>query len=158
MSTERKILYGIVAGVAITLVFGRSGAYLVLALMAVAAIVGLLRWRRDKPKQSAALTPSCTPEQAAARTTIYMAQRGYAIAHAGQATATFTRPKKPNLDVGILLLLLGIIPGLLYFGLFRGTQAVSLAALETQEGSEIIISGDDREGRDTLSRWIRENL
>ena len=87
----------------------------------------------------------------------YMVSNGFTIAQIGETTATFVRPKKPNTDVGVLLLLLGIIPGLLYFGLFRGTQTTSIHAAAATTGTTLTLSGDDVNGRDMLERWARQD-
>lgn len=88
----------------------------------------------------------------------YMVGRGFAIAYRDEGTATFTRPKKPSTDIGCLLLLLGIVPGLLYFGLFRGTQTTTLAAVPSEICTQLLVSGDDYRGRRELADWIRRTL
>jgi hypothetical protein len=59
--------------------------------------------------------------------------------------------------VGLLLLLLGIIPGLLYFGLYKGVYTISLAATPEKGGTRLVVSGDDRTGRQVLAQWLGQS-
>ncbi len=68
-----------------------------------------------------------------------------------------SRPK-PNTDIGILLLLLGLIPGLLYFGLFRRTLTSTVLASPIKDGTHLIFSGDDAKAQRELFDWACENL
>ena len=99
-----------------------------------------------------------TPTGAVEATAGFMTSRGFAISHKGETSATFTRPKKPSMETGILLLLLGIIPGLLYFGLFRGTQTTTVLATSGPAGTMLTLSGDDAKGRRDLEGWARDSL
>ena len=162
MSTEKKIVWGLVVAVLMATVSGRDAAVVVLVLAAIIACAVLIRWAiRSRSSLSfsgpGTLIVPYSPEDAVDYATAYMARKGFAIAHTSKATATFMRPKKPKLDTGILLLLLGIIPGLLYFGLFRGTRTTSMTALGGAEGTEVVLSGDDYGGRQTLARWAKDN-
>ncbi len=101
---------------------------------------------------------SYSPSECIEMATAHRAQAGYSIAHLGQRSATYTRPKKPNTDIGILLLLLGLIPGLLYFGLFRGTLTSTVLASPIKDGTHLIFSGDDAKAQRELFDWACENL
>ncbi len=87
-----------------------------------------------------------------------MVGQGYTLSRKGAASATFTRPKKPNNDIGCLLLLLGIVPELLYFGLFRGTQTTTAVATTGPLGTNLILSEDDARAQRDMSRWAPETL
>ena len=102
---------------------------------------------------------SSSPKECIRRATAHMAEQGYSVAHAGDTTATYTRPKKPDTATGIFLLLFGLIPGLLYFGLFRGTATSTLVAVpDDDDETRLIFSGDDVTAQRELFRWAHENL
>ncbi len=111
---------------------------------------------RGDPRQGVLV--SYSPSECIEMATAHMARAGYSIAYVGQRSATYTRPKKPNTDIGILLLLLGIIPGLLYFGLFRGTLTSTVFASPIKDGTHLIFSGDDDKAQRELFDWACENL
>ena len=84
----------------------------------------------------------------------HMAANGYAISYRGENSITFSKQQSANVGVGCLLLLLGLIPGILYFGLFRGTSTTTLTATPTAEGTRLDASGD-QSGRINLNRWMK---
>jgi hypothetical protein len=98
------------------------------------------------------------PKECLEAITAHMTHAGYAVSYLGESAATFTRPKRANTDVGCLLLLLGLVPGLLYFGLFRGTQTVSVTAFGGEAGATLNVSGDDLAGVRELRGWMEANL
>ena len=81
--------------------------------------------------------------------------KGFAVSHRDDTSATFTRAMRANMDIGCLLLLLGIVPGLLYFGLFKGTGTTTVLATTGPAGTQLMISGDDRKARTNLHWWVR---
>jgi hypothetical protein len=87
-----------------------------------------------------------------------MVQQGFAISHRNDTSATFTRRKPANTDIGCLLLLLGIVPGLLYFGLFKGTWTTTVFATTGPAETQLMISGDDRRAQTSLHRWVRAEM
>ncbi|MBW3591453.1 MAG: hypothetical protein KY393_06370 [Actinobacteria bacterium] len=122
-------------------------------LLVLAGVVVLIRYRK-RPNTSG-LFIGGPPRESIRRITARMVRDGYAIAYRDEGTATFTRSKKPDLDLTVLLLILGIIPGLLYIGLHKGVSTTTVTAIEDDGGSEIILSGDDHRALDGLARWIR---
>ncbi len=132
--------------------------------MAIAVLAGVIMlvsrsnqaYYRSDPSQGVLV--SYSPSECIEMATAHMARAGYSIAHVGQSSATYTRPKKPNTDIGILLLLLGIIPGLLYFGLFRGTLTSTVLASPIKNGTHLIFSRDDVKAQRELFDWACENL
>jgi hypothetical protein len=96
-----------------------------------------------------------SPSEAVEAVVSYMVQQGFAISHRDATSATFTRRKPANTDIGCLLLLLGIVPGLLYFGLFKGTWTTTVFATTGPAGTQLMISGDDRKARTNLHWWAR---
>ncbi len=110
-------------------------------------------YRREQPRTDFVVVRP--PAECIEGATAYMARMGYAVAHVGGKTATFVRPKKPDTGVGVVLLLLGLIPGLLYFGLFGGTYTTTLVAVPEGRGARLLLSGDDPDGRKDLYGWAR---
>ena len=99
-----------------------------------------------------------SPQEIIDIVTGYLAQEGFAVRYRSENTATFTRPKKADTGLGCFLLLLGLIPGLLYFGLFRGTHTTTVTALHRGNGTQIILSGDDTATQRKLIKWLGEHL
>lgn len=131
-------------------------AGLIIMVLAVGFLVGVAVYMRTGSRtHQDSLFVSISPQESIERISAEMVQGGYAVAHRGEMTATFTRPKKPKTDTGCLLLLLGIIPGLLYFGLFKGTYTTSVVAVRESSGTRLVISGDDYHARQRLSRWVQ---
>lgn len=139
----------------IVAVLGVSGALAVVVLIAYVTAPG---GGPEKPARVSGIAVGSHPAAAVDRVTARMAERGFAVVHKGRDTATFSRPRKPNTDVGILLLLLGVVPGLLYFGLFRGTRTVSVVAVREGSGARLVASGDDAAARRDLERWAAKNM
>jgi hypothetical protein len=106
-----------------------GGLLVLLLIVGVVVILGLRA--RSAENVRAGLLLAHPPAEGIDAVTGYMVQRGFAITYRGDTTATFTRPKKPNMDIGCLLLLLGLVPGLLYFGLFKGTLTTTLRRCAT---------------------------
>jgi len=99
-----------------------------------------------------------SPSEAVDAVVSYMVLQGFAISHRDDTSATFTRTKGPNTDIGCLLLLLGIVPGLLYFGLYKGTWTTTVLATTGPAGTQLMISGDDRRAQTSLHRWVRSEM
>jgi hypothetical protein len=51
---------------------------------------------------------------------------------------------------------MGIIPGLLYYGLFKGTATTTIVATSGPAGTQLAISGDDSTAHLTLYRWAQQ--
>lgn len=78
----------------------------------------------------------------------------------GLRWATLSRRINPNFGVGCILLLLGLLPGILYF-LFAGgnVQVTIMTRLRASgTGSEIILSGDDSGAKAETKHFIRKKL
>lgn len=160
------VIIGTGAGVAfliwiITLLVGGNveGAFLI--VLFVGLLVGLAVYARSGRGPNTARQPRYfaeSPRECVEEATAYMVGNGFAVAQQSSATVTFTRPKKPSTDIGCLLLLLGIIPGLLYFGLFKGTYTTTLVARRGNVGTEMVVSGDDARGHRQLTEWARNAL
>lgn len=124
--------------------------------LAVGVLVGVAVYMRTGSRaRQASLLLAGSPKEAVDLVMAHMAHEGFVVAHRGETGATFTRPKKPKTDTGCLLLLLGIIPGLLYFGLFKGVYTTSVVASSEGDGTRLVVSGDDYYAYDRLARWVR---
>jgi hypothetical protein len=66
----------------------------------------------------------------------------------------FSFHEGPNVFVGIVLLLLGILPGILYFLLAGGDRRTTLLVNEEGEGCRVYVSGDGRAPLDELRNWV----
>jgi hypothetical protein len=104
-----------------------GGLIVLLLIVGVVVVLGLRA--RSAENVRAGLLLAHPPAECIDAVMGYMVQRGFAVTYRGDTTATFTRPKKPNMDIGCLLLLLGLVPGLLYFGLYKGTLTTTVTAL-----------------------------
>ena len=98
-----------------------------------------------------------SPDKAVVEATPYMVMRGYTVSYKGETSATFVREQKPSNDIGCLLLLFGIVPGLLYYGLFRRTPSTSVVAVSGPAGTQLTFSGDDATARCDLVEWSKEH-
>ena len=141
-----------------------GGLFVLLLIVGVVVILGLRQRRRQHRAEGdrAGLVLAHPPTECIEAVTGYMVRRGFAITYRDDTTATFTRPKKPSTDLGCLLLMLGVIPGLLYYGLFKGTLTTTVTAQRAEAGTHLMVSGDDEATRDGVIRWARgwaqENL
>jgi len=134
-----------------------DGGNLLLFIIVIVLIVAVLV-SRPRSKDTGAIAVETSPAEAVNEAVSYMVTQGFVLSHKSETSATFSRPQTPRADIGCLLLLLGIIPGLLYFGLFRGTRHTSVIATSGPAGTQLVISGDDPTARVSLHRWAREAL
>jgi hypothetical protein len=139
-----------------------SGSGSALPVILAIALVVFALYRRSvdtsRPGQGP-LFLNCSPIECIDAVTGFLVQRGFAIAYRSDTAATFTRPKKADTELGCILLLLGLIPGLLYFGLFKGTLTTTVTALRSDtRTTQLVFSGDDLRTQAELTRWTRENL
>ena len=135
-----------------------SGSVVMVVLVVGLVVFAVVNRSRHANSNTGALAVDASPQDAINGATTYMVSRGFALSHKSDNSATFTRPKKPNNDIGCLLLLLGIIPGLLYFGLFKGTATTTVLATNGPAGTQLVISGDDANAGYTLRDWAKDTL
>jgi hypothetical protein len=128
---------------------------LVLVVIVVVLVVVLASRNRQQPPGAADV--GLSPDKAVEQATSYMVMRGYTVAYKGETSATFAREQKPSNDIGCLLLLLGIVPGLLYYGLFRRTLSTSVVAVSGPAGTQLTFSGDDAAARYDLAEWSKDH-
>lgn len=130
----------------------------IIVLMAVVARLG------HAPSSSREGVPShvleIRPDAALGRITSHLLQapKNFTLVYKDATIATFTRRKGPNTDIAIVLLILGIVPGLLYIGLYRGTQMTNVMAEPAEDGCVVYLSGDDKKARHDIARWIKREL
>jgi hypothetical protein len=96
------------------------------------------------------MTPAQVLEQAAT----HMASRGFAIELRLGNTMNFSFHEGPNAGVGLILLLLGILPGIIYFLVAGGDRRTTLLVNEEGEGSRVYVSGDAGAPLDELRNWV----
>jgi hypothetical protein len=129
--------------------------YDIFFLFILALVILIAYWIRLGSAGTGAIAVDDSPSQAVDAVVSYMVQQGFALSHRDDTSATFTRAMRANTDIGCLLLLLGIVPGLLYFGLFKGTGTTTVLATTGPAGTQLMISGDDRKARTNLHWWVR---
>jgi hypothetical protein len=140
-----------------TLLSMDSGGYVMLFGIVILVAVALVS-RARRREETGAVTIGGTPEAALNEVAAYMVSRGFTISQAAATSATFSRHKKPNTDIGILLLLLAIVPGVLYFALAGRTRHTTVLALAGGAGTQLTMSGDDPQARRALREWARVEL
>jgi hypothetical protein len=133
-----------------------DGGYLVLFIFIVLIVAALIS--RSRNKDTGAIAVDASPTQAVDEAVSYMVTQGLILSHKADTSATFSRPQRPKTEIGCLLLLLGIVPGVLYFALIRGTRHTSVIATSGPAGTQMVISGDDPTARGSFHRWAREVL
>jgi len=121
------------------------------------------------------------PEAVLAEITGYMARGGFVVTQSGPASVTFTRRKRPDwqlivLIVGVavlsvsaleqspILLLLWwcllamvLVIYLLYHAAVRPRVTTGVTVLGSNEGTEVVLSGDDKRGKRDVERWVQDN-
>jgi hypothetical protein len=97
------------------------------------------------------MTPAQVLEQAAT----HMASRGFAIESRLANAVNFSYRQEPNVILGLVLLLLGILPGILYFLLAGGHRRITLLVNEEGDGCRVYVDGDAGAPRDELRIWVR---
>ena len=128
-------------------------------LFILALVILIVYWLfRSGRVDTRAIAVDALPSEALDEVVSYMVLRGFAISHRNDTSATFTRTKGPNTDIGCLLLLLGIVPSLLYFGLYKGIWTTTVLATTGPAATQLVISGDDREAQTSLHRWARAEM
>ncbi len=125
-------------------------------IVLAALVAGIVVYFREKEANAQRLNLSDSPRGNLDFIVGEMVKSDFTIANRDSTTATFTRPKKPNADLAIVLLILGIIPGLLYLGLYRGTATITVTAIEHNGDTQILLSGDDHRAKGSLARLVRD--
>ena len=95
-----------------------------------------------------------TPVQVLEQAATHMASRGFAIESRLGNTMNFAFHEGPNVFAGLVLLILGIVPGILYFLLAGGDRRTTLLVNEEGEGCRIYVSGDRGAPLDELRNWV----
>ncbi len=95
-----------------------------------------------------------TTDQVLEQTATHMASRGFAIESRLGNTMNFSFQEGPNAFLGCVLLLLGIVPGILYFLLAGGARRTTLLVNEEGEGCRVYVSGDRGAPLDELRNWV----
>ena len=96
------------------------------------------------------MTPAQVLEQAAT----HMASRSFAIESRIGNTMNFSFHEGPSVFLGFVLLLLGIVPGILYFLLAGGDRRTTMLVNKEGEGSRVYVSGDRGAPLDELRNWV----
>ena len=100
------------------------------------------------------LITDMTPAQVLEQAATHMAGRGFAIESRLANAVNFSYRQEPNLILGLVLLLLGILPGLLYFLLAGGDRRATLLVNEEGNGCRVYVDGDASALRDELRTWV----
>lgn len=128
-------------------------------LLIVIIVVGVMFYRAyHTPPFTNTWTVPQPPSEVIAGAVAKMAARGHTVNSSSDAMVSFTRTQRADQATGCFLLLLGIIPGLLYFGMFRRTMTTTISVIGREGETLIVLSGDDIRGRKALVRWIEGTL
>ncbi len=80
------------------------------------------------------------PETVLRQATRRYREAGWDVADTGDTAMTFTRRARPNTGVAILLLLLLIVPGVVYWFVAKRTLTTAVVAEPVPDGSEVSIT------------------
>lgn len=107
-----------------------SNAWIVIGLIVVAGIaVGLVIWSLGQSEPgSVACRPDKPPREVVAAAVYWFTSGGWTTSAQTRNSATFSRPENPSCAIGLLLLLFGIVPALVYWLVARRTVSISVAA------------------------------
>lgn len=94
-----------------------------------------------------------SPASALDSAVMYMTGKGYAVESRSESTVTFTKYLPPNTFTGIVLLLLFILPGILYFILAGRTVRSTVVAIPDEESTRVKLGGEPYEGIEDLQQW-----
>ena len=100
------------------------------------------------------LEVSIAPQQVIEGAMMRMTSQGYSVEMSTEGGITFARTEGPSIIVGLVLLILGIVPGLIYFLIPRSPKHTSLVVAEVSGGSRLTLGGDDMQGQRTLREWM----
>ena len=100
------------------------------------------------------LEVSVSPQQAIEGAMMRMTSQGYSVEATYEGSVTFARTEGPSIIVGLFLLVLGIVPGLIYFLIPRSPKHTTLVVAEVDGGSRLTLGGDDINGQRTLREWM----
>ena len=95
-----------------------------------------------------------TPVQVLEQAATHMAGRGFAIESWLGNAINFSFHEEPNVALGCGLLLIGIVPGILYFLLAGGDRRTTLLVNGEGEGCRVYVSGDGGAALDELRNWV----
>lgn len=99
-------------------------------------------------------TFDATPDEILSGLMAHMTSHGFSVDSGFGTTVNFSYRVPPNPLVGLFLLLLGIIPGILYFMLAGSSMHCGATAFRTDEGTRITINGPDIEGMREMTRYL----
>jgi hypothetical protein len=108
----------------------------------------------DIARMQEPLEVSIAPHQAIEGAMMRMTSQGYSVETTTEGGITFARTEGPSIIVGLVLLILGIVPGLIYFLIPRSPKHTTLLVAEASEGSRLTMGGDDFHGQQTLREWM----
>jgi hypothetical protein len=95
------------------------------------------------------------PEKALDRVVEKMTREGWGLTNLSGTTATFSRDEGADCFLGCFLTILFVVPGLLYLYLYNKTSRLTVAVYPSEEGSRLIIGGDNRGVVEELMIWAR---
>lgn len=99
-------------------------------------------------------TFEATPDEILSELMAHMSSHRYSLDGGFGSTVTFSHRIGPNPLIGIFLLLLGIIPGVLYFMLAGSSMHCGATAFKTDVGTRVTINGSDIEGMREITRYL----
>ena len=99
-------------------------------------------------------TFDASPDEILSGLMAHMTSRGYSLDSGFGTTVKFSYRVPPNPITGLLLLLLGIIPGVLYFLLAGSSMHCGATAFSTGEGTRVTVNGPDIEGMREITRYL----
>jgi hypothetical protein len=100
------------------------------------------------------LEVSISPQQAIEGAMMRMTSQGYSVEATYEGSVTLARTEGPSIIVGLFLLVLGIVPGIIYFLIPRSPKHTTLMVAEISGGSRLALGGDDFHGQRTLREWM----
>jgi len=101
------------------------------------------------------LEVSVSPAQAIEGAMMRMTSQSYSVEATYEGSVTFARTEGPSIIVGLALLVLGIVPGIIYFLIPRSPKHTTLIVAEAPRGSRLTLGGDDIiKGQRTLREWM----
>ena len=110
------------------------------------------RLERSATRERGPLIP-LSAQEALNSASSYMTRKGFTIESRSDASVTFSNRKKPSDGIGCLLLLLGIVPGVLYFALAGRQVRSTLAVIPEGAHCRAQIGGESDPGYRHLRKW-----
>lgn len=153
---------GVIGGAAVATLSRPEGIQQVFTTFAIGAIFGLVialfavaEWAGSRLYRLRRRVP-LPPESISTHAARWFGGPPWTLARQQSGELVYWRQLGPNFFTALVLLVIGVVPGLLYLFFARGTQTIAIGIVPTATGSdlEILIQPQGHDGRRAVNRFF----